>query len=120
MKTLFIFTIFLSFSCNAIDTEKPTNTINAENTPEKSANKIEIVLNNLNVKPEIINLDRITSLKNNKLTKDILIKHSDNSNFPKIYFGTNCVGGYSDLYDLFTQNKLFEFLKKENIFYLIQ
>ena len=51
MKTLFIFTIFLSFSCNAIDTEKPTNTINAENTPEKSANKIEIVLNNLNVKP---------------------------------------------------------------------
>ena len=77
--------------------------------------KASQLLNNLNVKPEIINLDRITSLKNNKLTKDILIKHSDNSNFPKIYFGTNCVGGYSDLYDLFTQNKLFEFLKKENI-----
>jgi len=51
MKTLFIFTIFLFFSCNAIDTEKPNNTIISENTPKKSANNIEIIQNNLNVKP---------------------------------------------------------------------
>ena len=77
--------------------------------------KASQLLNNLNVKPEIIYIDRVSSLKNNKDFKVILDKHSDLSTFPKIYFGSNCVGGYSDLYDLFTQNKLFEFLKKENI-----
>jgi glutaredoxin 3 len=79
--------------------------------------KASELLNNLNVKPDIVKIDRINSLKNNnnKEIKDLLIKQSNNKDFPKIYIGTNYIGGYSDLYDLFTQNKLFEILKRENI-----
>lgn len=73
------------------------------------------LLSNLNIKPEIINVDKVPSLKNDKDFKMILEKHSNMNTYPKIYIGTECYGGYSDLYDLFTQNKLFEILKKENI-----
>jgi glutaredoxin 3 len=78
--------------------------------------KASELLNNLNVKPEMINLDRNSNLKSNyKDIKDLLIKQTNNNDFPKIYFGTNYIGGYSDLYDLFTHNNLFEILKRENI-----
>jgi len=77
--------------------------------------KASQLLNNLNIKPDIINIDKIPSLKNDKDFKNILDRHSNISTFPKIYIGTKCYGGYSELYDLFTQNRLFEILKKENI-----
>jgi len=73
------------------------------------------LLNNLNIKPEIINIDKNQNLKNDKNFKKIFDQHSKISTFPKIYIGTKCYGGYSDLYDLFTENKLFEILKKESI-----
>ena len=80
--------------------------------------KASQLLSNLNIKPEMIYIDKVPSLKNDKDFKIILDKHSNISTFPKIYVGTKCLGGYSDLYDLFTQNKLFEILKKENIDYI--
>ncbi len=73
------------------------------------------LLNNLNIKPEVINIDKIPSLKNNQNFKNILDKHSNIRTLPKIYIRKRCIGGYSDLYDLFTENKLFEIFKKENI-----
>lgn len=73
------------------------------------------LLNNINIKPEVINVDRVASLKNDKEFRNILDKHSNKTTFPKIYVGNKCLGGYTDLYDLFTQNRLFEILKKENI-----
>ena len=77
--------------------------------------KASQLLNNLNIKPEVINVDRAPILKNDKDFRNILDKHSNISTFPKIYVGTKCLGGYTDLYDLFTQNRLFEILKKESI-----
>lgn len=76
------------------------------------------LLSNLNIKPELINIDQIPDLKNDKNFRSVLDKDSNLNTFPKIYFGTKCYGGYSDLYDLFTENRLFEILKKENIDYI--
>jgi len=73
------------------------------------------LLNNLNIKPEVINIDQIPDLKNDKNFRSALDRDSNISTFPKIYIGIKCYGGYTDLYDLFTENRLFEILKKANI-----
>ena len=51
MKPLFIYIVFVYFSCNTIDTEKNINNIITKNIPEKSFNKIQIDTNNLHIKP---------------------------------------------------------------------
>ncbi len=46
---------------------------------------------------------------------DTLIEHSGIDTYPKIYIGTKCIGGYSDLNKLFETMKVFDILDKEGI-----
>jgi glutaredoxin len=73
------------------------------------------LLSNLNINAEIFLLDKDPNLKQNKKLKSALEINSNSNVYPKIYLGLSCIGTYSDLYDLFTQNKLFEILKSEGI-----
>ena len=77
--------------------------------------KANQLLSNLNIIPDIIYIDKDPKLKDDNNFIKILEKHSNITTYPKIYIGLNCYGGYSNIYDLFTQNKLFEILKKEKI-----
>lgn len=73
------------------------------------------LLSNLNIKTDIVYVDKEENFKFNNEFKQALNRHSGIETYPKIYLGLFCVGGYSDLYDLFTDNKLFEILKSEGI-----
>jgi glutaredoxin 3 len=42
-------------------------------------------------------------------------KHSGMNTYPKIYIGTKCIGGYSDLNKLFETMKIFKILDDEGI-----
>ncbi len=73
--------------------------------------KASALLSNLNIKAEIVYIDRDEKLKFNKQFKEDLDRHSNIDIYPKIYTGLYCLGSYSELYDLFTNGKLFEILK---------
>jgi glutaredoxin len=82
------------------------------------SNKAAELLSNLNIEADIIYIDKHPELKINKDFKKALDKHSGTDIYPKVYIGLSCVGSYRDLYDLFTQNKLFDILKSEGIEYM--
>lgn len=44
-------------------------------------------------------------------------KHANIKTYPKVYIGEKCIGGFSDLNNLFNNMKLFDMLKAENISY---
>jgi glutaredoxin 3 len=48
---------------------------------------------------------------------NVLHSHSGMKTFPKIYIGTKCIGGFSDMKKLFDINKLFALFKDEGISY---
>jgi glutaredoxin len=81
--------------------------------------KAEQLLSNLNISSKIVYLDMDNPT--HKIDKEFKVALESNSGidtYPIIYLGLVCVGGYIDLYDLFTQNKLFELLRSEGIDYM--
>lgn len=46
-----------------------------------------------------------------------LHSHSGFKTYPKIYVGTKCIGGFSDMKKMFDNNKLFALFKQDGISY---
>jgi glutaredoxin 3 len=76
--------------------------------------KAKNLLKDLEVKFDVIEYENFND--NNELV-EAFHKHSGFKTYPKIYIGTKCIGGFTDLNKLFQTMKLFDLLKEEGISY---
>jgi glutaredoxin 3 len=74
--------------------------------------KAKALLTDLEVKFDYIEYE---NFKDNEELVDAFEKHSGIDTYPKVYIGTKCVGGFTDLNKLYQNMKLFEILKEEGI-----
>ncbi len=77
--------------------------------------KAKELLDSYEIKWESVTVDSDPDLRSDNEFVEALHKHSKINTYPKIYIGTDCVGGYTDLYKLSQNMKLFSLLKNEKI-----
>jgi glutaredoxin 3 len=72
------------------------------------------LLNDLQIKYDCIEYE---AFKDRKELVETFHNHSGIKTYPKVYVGTQCIGGYSDLDKLYQSMKLFKILDREGIAY---
>jgi glutaredoxin 3 len=79
--------------------------------------KAKELLSSIGVKYNSVEVDQDSSLDSDDAFITALNQHAKISTYPKIYIGEKCIGGYSDMYKLSQNMKLFTMLKNEGISY---
>lgn len=77
--------------------------------------KAKNLFKKLNVEFKSVEVDRDSQFDDHFITT--LENHSKIDTYPKIYIGTSCVGGFTDLNKLLKDGKLFPMLKTQGIGY---